>query len=129
MKTINRIIDLFSFPYSLYLVIREPGISRNSKIKAGLILALMFIYFLSPADLIPDIIPALGWLDDLLLISLAARATTIILPEINIAELRIKSRSHSRRIFLLASLLLSAMVLISFSVLGWLIYLALRYWI
>jgi len=47
-------------------------------LKAGC-LALV-VYLLSPVDLIPDAIPVLGWLDDLVLIPLAMRWLLRLLP-------------------------------------------------
>ena len=46
------------------LVLRHPGTPWYAKAVLGLALA----YFLSPIDLIPDFIPVLGQLDDLLIV-------------------------------------------------------------
>ncbi|MCX7025177.1 MAG: YkvA family protein [Spirochaetes bacterium] len=50
--------------YALYLACRDPGTPWCAKILAGLVVA----YALSPIDLIPDFIPVLGQLDDLILV-------------------------------------------------------------
>lgn len=60
--------------YVLYLAARDPRTPWYAKVLAGGVAA----YALSPIDLIPDFIPVLGYLDDLLIlpvgIALAIRA-------------------------------------------------------
>lgn len=51
---------------TLYLAARHPGTPWYAKAVAALVVA----YALSPIDLIPDVIPVLGLLDDLLLLPL-----------------------------------------------------------
>ena len=53
--------------YALYLAYRDPRVPLLAKILIGLLIA----YILSPIDLIPDFIPVIGYLDDLLLIPAA----------------------------------------------------------
>jgi uncharacterized membrane protein YkvA (DUF1232 family) len=125
---VNRLIDWFAFPYSLYLLVNNPDISSKVKLKAGLILAVLVFYFLDPMDLVPDIVPLLGWLDDLVIVPLAMAVTGKVVPEINISDLRKKARSDTRRIIFWALMLVIAMMLISLSTIGLLIYLAIRYW-
>jgi uncharacterized membrane protein YkvA (DUF1232 family) len=52
---------------ALYLAARHPGVSWAVKAFAVLVAA----YVLSPIDLIPDFIPVLGFLDELILLPLA----------------------------------------------------------
>jgi uncharacterized membrane protein YkvA (DUF1232 family) len=51
--------------YALYLAGKDPRIPLHIKI----IIILVIAYLLSPIDLIPDFIPIIGYLDDLLLIT------------------------------------------------------------
>jgi uncharacterized membrane protein YkvA (DUF1232 family) len=52
--------------YALYLAYRDPRTPWYGKVFAALVIA----YAFSPIDLIPDPIPILGYLDDLILIPL-----------------------------------------------------------
>jgi uncharacterized membrane protein YkvA (DUF1232 family) len=125
---VNRVVDWFAFPYSLYLLIKRPHISRKVKLKAALILAILVFYLLDPLDIIPDIVPILGWLDDIVIVPLAMVVTRKVVPEINIDDLRKKARSDCRRILFWALMLIAAMILISLSAIGLLVYFAIRYW-
>src|SRR5262245_43825965 len=65
--------------HALYLVARD----RRTPWYAKLIIALVVAYTLSPIDLIPDFIPLLGYLDDLLLLPLGIYlALQLIPPEV-----------------------------------------------
>jgi uncharacterized membrane protein YkvA (DUF1232 family) len=74
--------------YALYLACRHPATPWYAK----LLLAAIVAYALSPLDLIPDPIPLLGYLDDLLLLSLGIYLALKIIPEPVIAECRNKAR-------------------------------------
>jgi uncharacterized membrane protein YkvA (DUF1232 family) len=52
--------------YALYLACRDPRVPWYAKALAATVVA----YAFSPIDLIPDFIPVLGYLDDLILIPL-----------------------------------------------------------
>ena len=65
--------------YALYLASRDPRVPLVAKIIAILVVA----YVLSPIDLIPDFIPVLGYLDDMVLVPLGmALAIRCIPPDI-----------------------------------------------
>lgn len=65
--------------YTLYLAYRDPRVPWYAKIFAACVAA----YAFSPIDLIPDFIPVLGYLDDLVLIPLGvALAVKMIPPEV-----------------------------------------------
>jgi uncharacterized membrane protein YkvA (DUF1232 family) len=65
--------------YALYLAYRDPRTPWYAKVVAALVVA----YAFSPIDLIPDPIPVLGYLDDLVLVPLgAAIALRLIPPEV-----------------------------------------------
>src|SRR6266542_6142122 len=74
--------------YALYLAFRDPRTPWYGKVFAALVVA----YAFSPIDLIPDPIPVLGYLDDLVLIPLGvALAIKMIPPEV-MAECRARAR-------------------------------------
>lgn len=65
--------------HALFIAARDPRTPRGAVVLATLILA----YALSPIDLIPDVIPILGYLDDLLLIPIGlALVIRMIPPEV-----------------------------------------------
>jgi len=55
---------LKSETYALYLAYRDPRVPLHAKILAAVVVG----YAFSPLDLIPDFIPVLGYLDDLILV-------------------------------------------------------------
>ncbi len=61
---------------ALYYVARDPRTPWYAKLLAGAIVA----YALSPIDLIPDFIPVLGLLDDLLLLPAAIWLAVRLVP-------------------------------------------------
>mgnify|MGYP000905317602 FL=1 len=62
----NKIKQLNKEIVTLYVAYRDPRVSVWAKALLGLVVG----YALSPVDLIPDFIPVLGWLDDVLLLPL-----------------------------------------------------------
>ena len=62
---------------ALYLASRHPDVPVSTKLLAILIVA----YALSPIDLIPDVIPVLGYLDDLLLLPAALWLIIRLIPD------------------------------------------------
>ena len=68
----------------LWLASRDPRVPLAAKLLAGLVAG----YALSPIDLIPDFIPVLGLLDDLLLVPAGIWLTLRLIPPGLVAELR-----------------------------------------
>ena len=62
--------------YALSLAARDPRVSPLAKFLIAIIVA----YILSPIDLIPDFIPVIGYLDDLLLLPLGIALVIRIIP-------------------------------------------------
>ena len=69
---------------AVYLVARDPRVPWPVKILAAAVAA----YALSPIDLIPDFIPVLGYLDDLVIVPLGILAVVKLIPADVLAELR-----------------------------------------
>ena len=58
---------------------------KDTPIHAKVLAAVTIAYALSPIDLIPDFIPVLGYLDDIILLPLLAALTIKLIPE-NVLE-------------------------------------------
>ncbi|MHB9142424.1 MAG: YkvA family protein [Paludibacter sp.] len=63
---------------------------------AKAMIALTISYAFSPIDLIPDFIPILGYLDDLILLPLMISACIKLIPKEVLAECRIKAKDNIR---------------------------------
>jgi uncharacterized membrane protein YkvA (DUF1232 family) len=69
--------SLKSNTHALYLAGRDPRVPLVAKIIIGLVIA----YALSPIDIIPDFIPVIGYLDDLLLVPLGVLLAVRMIPK------------------------------------------------
>ncbi len=75
--------------HALYLAYKDPRVPWHARAFAACVVG----YAFSPIDLIPDVIPVLGYLDDLVLVPLGvALALRMIPPEV-MAECREKARA------------------------------------
>lgn len=72
----NRAKQLKMQVYALYLAYRDPRTPWYARIFAALVVA----YAFSPIDLIPDPLPVLGYLDDLVLIPLGVYLSLKLIP-------------------------------------------------
>ena len=84
--------------YVLYFACRDPRTPWYAKAVAGAVVA----YALSPIDLIPDFIPVLGYLDDVLIVPLGLTVALKLIPAPVLADCRAKAdlavdRSIGRR--------------------------------
>ena len=70
--------------YALYFAVRDPRVPWYAKLLAGSVVA----YAFSPIDLIPDFIPILGYLDELVILPLGVMAVRAMIPEGVLAECR-----------------------------------------
>jgi uncharacterized membrane protein YkvA (DUF1232 family) len=74
--------------HALLLAYRDPRTPWYAKVLAALVVA----YALSPVDLIPDFIPVLGLLDDLLLVPLGIALAVRLIPMEVLADCRARAR-------------------------------------
>ena len=74
--------------YALYLAYRDPRVPLYARVFAACVVG----YAFSPIDLIPDPIPLLGYLDDLVLIPLGVFVAVRMVPEPVLAECREEAR-------------------------------------
>ena len=61
---------------ALYLAARDPRVPRHAKLVAACVAA----YALSPIDLVPDFVPVLGYLDDLVIVPLGILLAVRLIP-------------------------------------------------
>lgn len=74
--------------YALYLAYRHAGVPWYAKAWALIVAA----YAFSPIDLVPDFIPVLGYLDDLVLVPLGVALAIRLIPPAILAECREEAR-------------------------------------
>ncbi|MGE3691335.1 MAG: YkvA family protein [Novosphingobium sp.] len=74
----------------LWLAARNPRVPVSAKLLAALVAG----YALSPIDLIPDFVPILGLLDDLLLVPAGIWLTLRLIPGDLVAELQAAAADH-----------------------------------
>jgi uncharacterized membrane protein YkvA (DUF1232 family) len=77
--------------YAIYLAYQDPRVSWYARIFAACVMG----YAFSPIDLIPDPIPVLGYLDDLVLIPLGVKVALALIP----ANVMIESREKAQEMF------------------------------
>ena len=78
---------------ALWLAARDP----RTPLAAKLVAALVAAYALSPIDLIPDFIPVIGYLDDLLIVPLGIALAVRLVPAGLMAEFRIAAAARAER--------------------------------
>ena len=105
--------------HALYLASRDPRVPWYAKALALFVAG----YALSPIDLIPDFIPVLGYLDDLVIVPLGIWAVVKMIPTDIMAEHRATAQAQSKKPVSAAAAVLVVVVWIALSVLatwtGW----------
>jgi uncharacterized membrane protein YkvA (DUF1232 family) len=81
--------ELKVWTYALYGAYRDPRVPWYARVFALCVVA----YAFSPIDLIPDFVPVLGYLDDLILIPLGIALAIRMIPADVLAEHRERGRS------------------------------------
>ncbi len=76
--------------YALYFAYRDPRLPWYARV----FLALIVAYAFSPIDLIPDFIPILGYLDDLVIVPLGIHFALKMIPAQVMEESRAKAKIH-----------------------------------
>ena len=79
--------------HAAWLAARDPRVPWLARVLAIAVAA----YALSPIDLIPDFIPVLGWLDDLIIVPLGLLAVRRLIPAPLWAELHAAAEAASER--------------------------------
>jgi uncharacterized membrane protein YkvA (DUF1232 family) len=78
---------------ALYLVARDPRTPWYAKLLAAAVVA----YALSPFDLIPDFVPVLGYLDDLIIVPAGIALVLRLVPAEVLADCREQARLRTDR--------------------------------
>src|SRR6266478_7923468 len=79
--------------HALYLASRDPRVPWYAKVLAVAVAA----YALSPIDLIPDFIPVVGYLDDLIIVPLGIWLVVSLIPDEVMAECRARADEVGQR--------------------------------
>jgi uncharacterized membrane protein YkvA (DUF1232 family) len=85
----KRAKDLKRETYALYLAYRDPRVPWYAKV----VCACTVGYALSPIDLIPDFIPILGYLDDLIIVPAGLALAIKLIPEEVMCECRSRAEA------------------------------------
>ncbi len=102
--------------HALYLAARHPATPLGAKLLAGLVVA----YALSPIDLIPDVVPVLGLLDDLILVPAGIALALRLIPPAVMAECREQAALATERPrSLLGAALIAALWIGSAALVAW----------
>ncbi len=99
---------------ALWLAARDPRVPWHGKAVAGMVAA----YALSPSDLVPDFIPVIGHLDDLIVVPLGILPAARLVPKDLMEEFRAEAMRRARPasraglVFIVAVWLLAAGALV-----------------
>jgi uncharacterized membrane protein YkvA (DUF1232 family) len=75
--------------HAVYLALRDPRVPWYARLFAACVIA----YAFSPIDLIPDPIPVLGYLDDLVIVPLGIALALRMIPKPVLAECRLRAEA------------------------------------
>jgi uncharacterized membrane protein YkvA (DUF1232 family) len=79
--------------YALYLACKDPRVPWYARLFAACVVG----YAFSPIDLIPDFIPILGYLDDLILVPLGLALALRMIPPGVLADCRAQAQARDRQ--------------------------------
>jgi len=101
---------------ALWLAARDRRTPLGAKLLAGAVAA----YALSPIDLIPDFIPVLGYLDDLLLVPAGIWLAVRMIPAELLGEFRTAAEARDRPRSLVGAAFIGLVWIAAVSLIGWL---------
>lgn len=105
--------------YAIYLAARDPRTPWYAKALALCVAA----YAFSPIDLIPDFIPVLGYLDDVLIVPLGILAVIKLIPPELVAELRkAADLAHDKPVSRNAAVVIVLIWVAAIALTAWLVY-------
>lgn len=109
---------------ALYYAARDPATPWYAKLLVAAIVA----YALSPVDLIPDFVPVLGYLDDLVLLPLGIALAIRLVPPAILATCREQARERLADGKPVSRVAAVVIVVLWLAVAVWLARLALHWW-
>lgn len=105
--------------HAIYLASRDPRVPWYAKALAVAVAG----YALSPIDLIPDFIPVLGYLDDIILVPLGIVLVLRLIPPQIMAEHRASALAQQDRpVSRIAAFAIVCIWIVSVVLTGWLVY-------
>ena len=105
--------------HALYLASRDPRVPWHAKALALVVAG----YALSPIDLIPDFIPVLGYLDDVILVPLGVLAVVKLIPPELMAEYRESAAAAQERpVSRIAAAVIACLWIASAGLVVWLVF-------
>jgi uncharacterized membrane protein YkvA (DUF1232 family) len=111
--------------YAVYLAMKHPRTPWPARVVGACVVA----YALSPIDLIPDYIPVLGYVDDLILVPLGVALTMRMVPPEVMAECRARAAQTAEvirpRLWIAAAIVATIWILFALLV-AWLVIRLLR---
>ncbi|WP_217991045.1 YkvA family protein [Novosphingobium sp. Chol11] len=102
---------------ALWLAARDPRVAWYAKALAAAVAA----YALSPVDLIPDFIPVLGYLDDLVIVPLGIMAAVRLVPPDVMAELRMKAVERRKPVSVAGLIFVVIVWIVAVGFVGWML--------
>jgi len=103
---------------ALWLAARDPRVPWLAKLVAGMIAA----YALSPVDLIPDFIPILGYLDDLIIVPLGILLAVRLISADVMRELRTEASRRAKPMSRLGLVMVISVWLLAAGVVLWMVW-------
>src|SRR5260370_15486704 len=105
--------------YAVYRAARDPRVPWYAKVLAFCVAG----YALSPIDLIPDFIPVLGYLDDLIIVPLGIWLVIALIPEDVMDEYRaVASAAAQRPVSKAAAMVVVGLWISGAVMLGWIAF-------
>ncbi|RUW55145.1 DUF1232 domain-containing protein [Mesorhizobium sp. M1A.F.Ca.ET.072.01.1.1] len=103
---------------ALWLAARDPRVPWYAKVVAGAVAA----YALSPVDLVPDFIPIIGYLDDLVIVPLGILLAVKLVPAGLMREFRDTATRSTRPVSLTGLIFMIAVWIVAALALLWLFW-------
>ena len=105
--------------HALYLASRDPRVPWYAKALAVAVAG----YALSPIDLIPDFIPFLGYLDDIIIVPLGIMLVVrLIPPAIMVKHRELAAAAQERPVSRIAAIVIVSIWALSIALTGWFAY-------